>query len=342
MFEGPSGFLSFIPEDCLWRDSKSKAYNRSTMELHLFNESVIQGYAAIEPDRMRGPQYHRAWCDELAAWRYDDAYDQLQFGLRLGSDPKTIITTTPRPTKIIRNLVKRQGQDVVLTSGSTFENEDNLADGALQAFRARYEGTRLGRQELYAELLEDVEGALWKREWIEKNRVDDYPEMQRVVVTIDPSTTSTDDSDECGMIVAGLGVDKKGYIFDDISAILSPAETSAKAIDAYKLWGADRIVAEANNGGDWIELGLRQVDPNVSYKKLHASRGKQARAEPVSALYEQNRVHHVGAFNKMEDELCTWEPNSGMASPNRLDALVWAITELMLGGDGIRMVHVRA
>lgn len=342
MFEGPSGLINVIPEECLWKDSRAKGYNRSTMELHLYNESVIQGYAAIEPDRMRGPQYHRAWCDELAAWRYEDAWDQLQFGLRLGDDPKTIITTTPRPTKIIKDLAKRNGDDVHLTTGNTFENEANLAEGAIRAFKERYEGTRLGRQELYAELLEDVEGALWKRKWIEDQRVTTYPEMRRVVVAIDPSTTKTETSDACGMMVGGLGVDGHGYLFDDISAIMSPLETSQLSIEAYRLWGADRIVAEANNGGDWIEMGLRNVDPNIAYKKLNASRGKQARAEPVSALYEQKKIHHVGAFNELEDELCIWEPETGQASPNRLDAVVWLFTELMLGGAGSKIVHVRA
>jgi phage terminase large subunit-like protein len=341
-FGGPSGMLALLPEELYWGGSRRKGYNHSTFELRLFNGSLIQGFFAIEPDRMRGPQYHRAWCDELAAWRYPEAWDQLQFGLRLGDNPQTIITTTPRPTPIIRGLLKRDGDDVAVTTGSTFENEDNLAPAALQSLKDKYEGTRLGRQELYAEVLDDVEGALWSRNMLDKGRKENYPEMRRTVVSIDPSATKGAESDEVGIIVAGLGVDGHCYIFEDLSDRMTPHETCVAAVNAMILWGADRIVAEANNGGDWIEMGLRQVSKNVSYKKLHASRGKQARAEPVVALYEQKRVHHTSFFTTMEDELCSWEPNTGMASPNRLDALVWAVTELMLTGAGMKMLHVRA
>jgi len=262
--------------------------------------------------------------------------------LRLGEHPQTIITTTPRPTPIIKDIVKQVGKGTIITTGSTFENQDNLAPAALKKLKQKYEGTRLGRQELYAELLEDVEGALWSRDMLDATRVDAYPEMTRIVVAVDPSTTSDKTSDECGMLVGGLGKNGHAYVFEDISAIMSPDDTSRIAIEALKLWGADRIVAEANNGGDWIELGLRQHMKNVPYKKLHASRGKQARAEPVVSLYEQKRVHHVGVFPVMEDELCSWEPNSGMASPNRLDAVVWLVTELMLGDTGMEILHVRA
>jgi phage terminase large subunit-like protein len=338
-FDGPSGILSILPEECLWRDSRRKAYNHGTSEIRLWNDSLIQGFAAIEPDRMRGPQYHRAWCDELAAWRYSDAWDQLQFGLRLGTNPQTVVTTTPKPGAILKGLAKRN--DVVITRGSTFENEDNLAPAALRTLRERYEGTRLGRQELYAELLEDVEGALWNRSMLEDGRVTTYPDMTRIVVAVDPSATKGQEADEVGMIVAGLGVDKHVYIFEDISDRMGPHDTCRRAVDAHVLWGGDRIVAEANNGGDWIELGLRQVSKNVPYKKLHASRGKQARAEPVVSLYEQKRVHHVGFFGVLEDELCSWEPDTGMASPNRLDALVWAVTELALLDSGMDVMHVR-
>ena len=338
-FDGPSGILSVIPEPCLWHGHR-KGYNRGTSEVTLWNGSIIQGFAAIEPDRLRGPQFHRAWADELAAWRYEDAWDQLQFGLRLGDNPQAVVTTTPRPTPIIRQLVKDGGTELV--TGSTFENEANLAPKALAKLKEKYEGTRLGRQELHAEILDDTEGALWKRAWLDDSRVTDYPELERVVVAIDPSATKSAYSDEVGMFVAGKGRDGHCYIFDDLSGVMSPHETCVAAINAYRLWPCDRIVAEANNGGDWIELGLRQIDRNVAYTKLHASRGKQARAEPVAALYEQHRVHHVGVFAAAEDELCTWEPNSGMASPNRLDAIVWAVTELMFKGRGIKLMHVKA
>ena len=341
-FGGPSGLNALVPEPCLWKGDRRKAFNMGTMEMRLFNGALIQGYGAVEPDRLRGPQYHMAWCDELAAWRYPEAWDQLQFGLRLGDNPQTIITTTPRPTPIIRELMKRKGKDVIVTTGSTFENVDNLAPSALKTLRERYEGTRLGRQELYAEVLDDVEGALWTRSNIDRNRKDEYPDFRRIVVAIDPSATKGATSDEVGMIIAGLGSDEKCYILEDLSAKMSPAETCQRAVNAFDLWGADRIVAEANNGGDWIEMGLRQVKYNVPYKKLHASRGKQARAEPVAALYEQNRVCHSGVFNQMEDELCSWEPNTGMPSPNRLDALVWAVTELMITKSGFTRLHIKA
>ena len=338
-FNGPSGINRVVPQEALWKGA-GKAYNSGTSELRFSNGSLIQGFAAIEPQRLRGPQFHRAWCDELAAWRYPEAWDQLMFGLRLGKNPQSIVTTTPRPTQIIRDLVKDNGTHI--TKGDTFENEANLAGKALRKLKEKYEGTRLGRQELYAEVLEDVEGALWKRATLENCRVTEYPPMTRIVISVDPSATKSEDADEVGIIVAGLGTNKHAYIFEDLSATLSPDETCVKAINAYTLWEADRIVAEANNGGDWIETLLRTRKRNVSYKKLHASRGKQARAEPVAALYEQKRVHHVGVLAQAEDELCTWEPNLGMASPNRLDAIVWAVTELMLRDRGIQMLHVKA
>ena len=338
-FDGPSGILSVLPDACIL-NGRHRGYNRGTSEVRLWNGSLIQGFAAIEPDRLRGPQFHRAWCDELAAWRYEDAWDQLQFGLRLGDNPQAVVTTTPRPTPLIRQLVRDNGTKLV--TGSTFENAANLAPPALARLKEKYEGTRLGRQELYAEILDDTEGALWKRSWLDDSRLNKHPDLVRIVVAIDPATTKTETSDECGMIIAGKDARGHVYILDDLTAKMTPNETAVAAINAYKLWPCDRIVAEANNGGDWIELGLRQLDPNIAYSKLHASRGKQARAEPVAALYEQHRVHHVGVFAAAEDELCTWEPNTGMASPNRLDAIVWAVTELMFKDRGIELLHVRA
>jgi len=338
-FDGESGINSIVPDGCLWK-GEGKAYNKGTAELRLYNGSMIQGFAAIEPNRLRGPQFHRAWADELAAWRYAEAWDQLMFGLRLGDNPQAVVTTTPRPTPIIRQLAKDKG--TYLTTGHTFENEVNLAPKALAKLKEKYEGTRLGRQELSAEILADVDGALWKRAWLDETRVADCPEMRRIVVAVDPATTKSETADEVGIIIAGLGVNGHGYIFEDLSGGMTPHETCVAAINAFTLWGADRIVAEANNGGDWIELALRQVKQNISYKKLHASRGKQARAEPVAALYEQKRIHHVGVLPQAEDELCTWEPNTGMPSPNRLDAIVWAVTELMLRDVGMEMLHVKA
>lgn len=341
-FGGPSGILSMVPKECLWKGDLRKSYNGTSTELTLYNGSKIQGYVAIEPERMRGPQYHFAWADELAAWRYEEAWDQLNFGLRLGDSPRVIVTTTPKPTKIMRNLVRRGDDDVRITTGSTFENEENLAPTFLDALKERYEGTRMGRQEMYAELLEDVEGALWNRAMLDDLRQRDHPELKRIVVGVDPSVTGDEDSDECGMIIGALGTDDHAYILADVSDIMSVGETSKRAVRQYHSFSADRIVAEVNNGGDWIEHGIRQVDNSVAYKKLHASKGKYARAEPVAALYEQGKVHHVGTFPKLEDELCSWEPDSKMRSPNRLDALVWVITELMLSGNGVSILYVEA
>ena len=324
-FEGESGILRFIDEESYFGNSKSKGYNKSSVELVLDNGSIIQGYSASEPDRMRGPQYHRAWCDELAAWKYTDAWEQLQFGMRLGKNPQTVITTTPRPTPLIKSIHDRK--DCAITRGTTFENIDNLAESAIQVFKDRYEGTRLGRQELYAEILEDIEGALWTYTMIEETRVREVPEMTRVVVGIDPAVTGTVDSDETGIVVCGLGVDGRYYVIDDVSGRMSPDAWAKKAVNAYHTHKASRILAEVNNGGDLVERLIRTVDRNVAYSKVYATRGKILRAEPVSALYEQKRVSHCGVFSDLEDQMCSYSGGNGK-SPDRLDALVWCLTEL--------------
>jgi len=324
-FEGDSGILSIIPEDCYYKGSKGKGYNKSAVEINLYNGSIIQGYAAIEPDRFRGPQYHRAWCDELASWRYPEAYDQLQFGMRLGTHPQTVITTTPRPTELIKGIMGRD--DAMITTGSTFENKDNLAPSALKAFKERYEGTRLGRQELYAEILDDFEGALWTYSMIEKQRVKVLPEMQRIVVGVDPAVTNNVNSDETGIIVAGKGVDQKYYIVDDVSGKMSADNWAKVAINAYYKYKANMIIAEVNNGGDLVERLIRGIDNMVKYKSVSATRGKLVRAEPISALYEQEKVSHCGIFKTLEDQMCSYTGDRHK-SPDRLDAMVWAMTEL--------------
>ena len=327
-FEGTSGIVQSLPQECYW-NGDANSYNRSAMEIKLWNGSLIQGYAAIEPNRLRGPQFHRIWADELAAWRYAEAYDQMMFGLRLGEKPQLIITTTPRPTPIIRSLVKRADQDVYLTQGNTFENFENLAETALEQLKERYEGTRLGRQELYAELLEDIEGALWTYALIDRQRLRDEapPEMARIVVAIDPAVTNTETSDETGIIVAGYGENGKYYVIEDLSAKMDATQWCKKAVEAYYKYGADRIVAEVNNGGDLVEKLLRSIDATVPYTPVRASRGKITRAEPIAALYEQQKVFHIGSFKELEDQLCSYSPIS-KKSPDRLDALVWALTEL--------------
>lgn len=318
--EGESGLLAVLPDD------RVANWNRSMGELFLANGSRIKCFSADEPERLRGPQHHGAWCDELAAWRYPDAWDQLQFGLRLGDMPRTVVTTTPKPTRLVKALAERT--DVHVTRGATFDNAANLSAAALAELRARYEGTRMGRQELYGELLDDVEGALWTHAMIDDHRRP-MPELVRVVTAIDPAVTSGEDSDETGIIVAGIGTDGDGYVVADRSGKFTPDAWARRAVAAHDEHQGDRVVAEVNNGGDLVELTLRAVDPSVPYRKVTASRGKRLRAEPVAALYEQGRIHHVGVFDKLEEQMLTWTPESG-DSPDRLDALVWALTDLML------------
>jgi predicted phage terminase large subunit-like protein len=290
-------------------------------------------FSSEEPDRLRGPQHGAAWLDELAAFRnVKDTWDNLQFGLRLGRRPRQLITTTPRPIKLLRELLKRDGADLVLTRGRTADNAANLPPAFFSEIVSRYQGTRLGRQELDAELLEDTVGALWTLDLIEQGRraKADIPVMRRLVVAVDPAVSVSEASDETGIIVAGLGVDGHGYVLEDASGKLSPIEWASRAVTLYRKYGADRIVAEANQGGLMVEQTVRTVDPNASFKAVHASRGKITRAEPIAALAEQHRIHHVGGFPELEDQLCSYAAGSS-DSPDRLDAMVWAFTELMLG-----------
>jgi phage terminase large subunit-like protein len=243
-----------------------------------------------------------------------------------------LATTTPRPIKLLKALLAREGQDVAVTRGSTFENEANLAPTFIQALRDRYEGTRLGRQEINAELLTDTPGALWHLEWLDRDRVTKAPDLTRIVVAIDPAVSNNEGSDETGIIVAGIAGDKHAYVIEDLSGRYAPHEWAATAIAAYRRHNADRIIAEVNNGGAMVEGTIRAVDPLVSFKSVHASRGKVVRAEPIAALYEQRKVHHVGNFSTLEDQMCafTSDFDRGRAgySPDRVDALVWALTEL--------------
>jgi len=336
--EGQSGILPILREyDYL------NNYNRSTGTIVLKNNSRIKLFSADEPDRLRGPQHHGAWCDELAAWRYPDTYDQLQFGLRLGQHPRTIITTTPRPTQLIRNLSKRDDGTVKVVRGSTFDNAKNLAPQALLELQARYAGTRLGRQELFGELLEDAEGALWTRSLLEDARIspDKQPPYYRIVVAIDPAVTSGENSDMTGIVVAGATPDGHYYVLEDATMRGTPEQWCRKAVDLYRKWKCDRVIAETNNGGDMVEALLRQVDSTIPYRKVTASRGKRTRAEPVSALSEQGRLHMVGGLPELEDQLVTWEPDSDI-SPDRLDAMVWAVTDLIGGSVAMRSLAAMA
>lgn len=330
--EGESGLLNVIPQPLI------KDWNRSLGEMVLTNDARFKLFSADEPDRLRGYQHHRAWTDELASWRYPDAWDQLLLGLRLGADPRVVVTTTPRPVAIVRSLLDRPG--VVVTRGSTFENAANLAPAAMDQLRNRYEGTRLGRQELEAELLEDTPGALWTRSLLDANRVSSHPDLARVVVAVDPSGGHGEDNDEQGIVVAGKGVDGRGYVLADRSCKLSPDGWGRRAVQAYIDFKADRIVYEQNFGGEMCEAVIRTaaraMGITVATKAVHASRGKAVRAEPIAALDEQGKVSHVGSFPQMEDELCVWTQDSGQ-SPNRLDARVWALTDLMLSTSEVRL-----
>ncbi|MBB4391779.1 DNA-packaging protein [Bradyrhizobium sp. ERR14] len=327
LVEGVSGLLNTAPP---WN---RPIYESSKRRLTWPNGAIATTFSSEEADRLRGPEHDAAWADELAAWTdVQGTWDMLQFGLRLGNRPRWLVTTTPRPIKLLKELLARQGRDVVVTRGSTFENEANLAPTFLAAVRQRYEGTRLGRQELNAELLSDNPGALWQLDWLDRDRVSTVPELRRIVVAIDPAVSNNEGSDETGIVVAGVTRDGTIYVLEDCSGRYAPHEWAAVAISAYRRHKADRILAEVNNGGAMVEATIRALDSRVSFKAVHASRGKVVRAEPIAALYEQRKVHHVGGFDVLEDQMCAFTSDFDRAkvgySPDRVDALVWALTEL--------------
>jgi len=328
MVEGESGILSISPPEFM------PDYSPANRQLTWPNGSIAFTYNATQPDQLRGPQHHFAWCDEIAKWQYmQDSWDQLQFGLRLGQNPKQVVTTTPRPLPLIRKLIN--DPDTVVTRGRTYDNAANLAGPFLKQIEERYGGTRLGRQELEGEVLEDVPGALWTRESIDLNRRPEAPlELQRIIVAVDPATSSEEGSDETGIVCVGIGRDddgyNRGYVLADRSVRGSPDVWAKRAVSVYREFGADRIVAEKNQGGEMVESVIRSVDRNVPISLVHASRGKLVRAEPISALYEQNRVHHIGRFDELEDQMCTFSADYDRAngSPDRMDALVWGLSFL--------------
>lgn len=305
------------------------------------NGATALGYNGTEPNQLRGPEFDTAWVDELAKYRYArEAWDMLQFTMRAGTDPRIFVTTTPRPIPIIRELIA--DTSTVVTRGSTFDNSENLPGDFVRRLKEKYEGTRLGRQELNAEVLDDLPGALWTREMFDKHRKSALPDLRRIVVAIDPSGTAgeSDEGDDIGIVVAGKGVDGRGYILSDQTCKLGPDGWGRRAVAAYygswsatpERFKADRIVAERNFGGAMVEHVIRTVNRKVAYKQVNASRGKIARAEPIAALYEQGKVSHVGSFPHLEDQMCMFGPDGyiGEGSPDRADALVWALTELML------------
>ena len=341
MVLGDSGILACHPRD--FRPEWSPTNRRLTWP----NGVQAWVYNATEPDQLRGPQHHAAWVDELAKFRYmQETWDQLQFGLRLGIHPKSLITTTPRPLPLIKKLVA--SPDTFTTRGATLDNQANLAKNTIAALYDRYGGTRLGRQELDGEILGDIPGALWNRESIDDHRIREAPEdLDRVIVAVDPAASSEEGSDENGIVVVGLARDKdgyaRGYVLEDASLRGSPEEWARKAVHLYRKWQADKIVAEKNNGGDMVESVIKAVDRSVPVKLVHASRGKVVRAEPISALYEQGRVHHVGVFDKLEDQMCLFSVDnirsSSTGSPDRVDALVWGLSEIFDKIAGRRKVN---
>lgn len=341
--EGDTGILSVHPKDF------RPHYEPSKRRLTWPNGAVATLYNATEPDQLRGPQHDAAWMDELAKWKYArETYDQVQFGLRLGIRPRQVITTTPRNIPLLKEILAEDTTRV--TRGNTSENMQNLAPAFLKKVVGKYVGTRLGRQELNAEILEDITGGLWDRDNIDKNREVAAPTLRRVVVAIDPSGTKgapasdhEEKANDVGIIVAAEGVDKNYYILDDLTCDVSPAKWGQIACDAFKNYGADRIIAETNFGGAMVEAVIRAHNPNIPFKAVTASRGKVARAEPVAALYEQNRVKHVGSLAMLEDQMMLMglDGFKGDGSPDRVDALVWALTELAFGGGGYTIDDLR-
>jgi phage terminase large subunit-like protein len=328
MIEGESGILAISPPDFM------PDYSPANRMFTWPNGSIAETYNATQPDQLRGPQHHFAWADELAKWeRMVDSWDQLQFGLRLGTHPQQVVTTTPRPLTLIRKIMA--DPNTFVTRGRTYDNADNLAAPFLRQIEEKYGGTRFGRQEIEGEVLDDIPGALWSRSNIDENRKREVPEeLQRIIVAIDPSASSNEGSDETGIVCVGMARDadgyNRGYVLADRSLRGSPDEWARAAVALYREFEADRIVAEKNQGGEMVEAVIRAVDRNVPVTLVHATRGKLIRAEPVSALYEQNRIHHVGRFDELEDQMCTFSADFDRAngSPDRMDALVWGLSFL--------------
>ena len=331
MVTGPSGILNCYPPD------QRPLYEPSKRRITFHNGTVAHCYSSEKPDMLRGPQHDLAWADEAAAWSYPYAtWDQLMFGLRLGHAPRCVVTTTPRPIQLIKDLVSSKTTQI--TRGSTFANRDNLAPAFLDQIIAKYQGSSIGQQEIYAELLEEIPGALWTRAIIDAHRVHQPPaSFRRIVVAVDPAVSHSATSDETGIVVAALAGDGDFYVIEDASMRASVDKWARAVVTRYQLHKADRIVAESNQGGDLVDRILRQVDDSVSVKLIHASKGKYARAEPVASRYEQGRVHHIGIHRELEDQLCSYSPEFTKKSPDRLDALVYAITEL----DAKRVIDVR-
>lgn len=360
MVEGESGLLAVCNAwDCDYNGNPMgrPLYEPSKRRVTWENGAMVTLYSADEPDRLRGPQHAFLWMDELAAWRQMETFDMAMFGLRLGKKTKVFVSTTPKPKPLIRSLVARARDPddaaVVMTTGSSERNVANLAPGVIEELRDRYGSTEIGRQELDGELLEDLESAFWSRTALNKLRSRVMPGLldstfyfTRIVIGVDPATTNKVGSDETGIVVAALGNDGHGYVLADYSGKYSPANWGDRVANAAKLWQADEIIAEVNQGGEMVEFVLKAADPNLRVKMVTASRGKMARAEPVAQKYEQGKVHHVGIavmqpggskndghLDDLEDQMCSWDRYDSKYSPDRIDALVWALTDLMVDAD---------
>lgn len=327
MIDGPSGICAVAS------DVSRPAYEASRRRLVWPNGAVAYCFSAEDPDGIRGYQFDAAWSDELCKWRYpDETWSNLQLALRLGDKPRQIATTTPRPMALLKRLMA--AETTVMTRAATYENRAHLSDAFFSEIAAAYEGTALGRQELLGEMIDEVAGALWTWNMIEAARISAAPSLARIVVAVDPPTTSGPDADECGILVAGatdvLG-ERVAYVLADWSAAgLSPRQWAEKTVAAFHEFEADRIVVEVNQGGDMAKTVIAQVDAGAPVRGVYATRGKRTRAEPIAALYERGRVRHVGAYPALEDQMTSYTGDPRQGSPDRLDALVWALTDLML------------
>jgi phage terminase large subunit-like protein len=337
MVEGQSGLLS------VHAPNERPEYQITQRRLVWPNGSTATLYGANHFEQLRGPQFDAAWIDELAKFKYpEETWNQLMLGLRLGQNPRCLITTTPRPIPLIQQLLAKE--DTVVTRGTTFDNRSNLAPLFIDQIIKQFEGTRLGAQELYAEILTERQGALWCRDLI-RYAEPEYDatgtaNLKRIVIAIDPATTHHENSDETGIIVAGINGDNSAYVLEDLSGRLSPGDWGQRVVDAYWRLKADRVVAEVNKGGDLVERILRSIDPTIPFKAVRATRGKSTRAEPITALYEQRRVFHARPLGLLESQLCDYIPGITSKSPDRLDAMVWALTDLLLESESNPMLKL--
>jgi predicted phage terminase large subunit-like protein len=331
MIFGQSGIMNIYPK------ADRPTYNHKNKSLQWANGTTAQVFSAHAVEKLRGPQFDFAWIDELAKFRNaQDVWDQLQLCLRLGTHPRCVITTTPRPMDLIKNLMNEPSTHI--TRGTTFDNAANLAQSYIDQIKKQYAGTSIGAQELYAEILSQTQGALWNRDMI--RYCDNYGDFTRIVIGIDPAATHTDKSDETGIVVAGLTEDGTVYVLNEVSGKYSPFEWGNIAVELYHKHQADRIVAEINKGGDMVERVIKSIDPKVSFKSVRATRGKTLRAEPIAALYEQKKVFHSRPLTLLEKQLCEYTAHNTSKSPDRLDALVWTITELVLESEQNPMLRI--